>query len=114
MVLAITSGSSMVSSPPTVKWWNARTDVVSTTSKRVKFPQAVQRYRVVTASTVVDSSESPISAAALSAAARSHVEVVGPGRVEVEHRVEIETIAGERHPLLVNDSTERTRMVHET
>jgi len=40
---ATISGSSIDRSPPTVKWWKDRIDVVSTTSNLVRFPQAVHR-----------------------------------------------------------------------
>ncbi len=43
MFFAMISGSSTVRSPPTVKWWKERMDVVSTTSNRVRFPHAVHR-----------------------------------------------------------------------
>ena len=42
-LFAMISGSSTLRSPPTVKWWKDRTDVVSTTSNRVRFPHAVHR-----------------------------------------------------------------------
>ena len=35
------------SSPPTLKWWNARVRRDATTSKRVRFPHAEQRKRVL-------------------------------------------------------------------
>ena len=38
-----TCSSSIVSSPATVKWWNALVRRLVTTSNRVRFPQAVQR-----------------------------------------------------------------------
>src|SRR5207249_895021 len=41
----ITSSSSTVRLPPTLKWWNSFVRRVTVTSKRVRFPQAAQRYR---------------------------------------------------------------------